>query len=71
MGIKAAEVPLADARAAMEYQKSVLGTATGRYDAYANSCVTHCGDVLRAGGLTDIPNTTNSIRRYLQNFEVK
>jgi hypothetical protein len=48
--VRSLTVSLPDAAAAMRYQQSVVGQATGVYNAATNSCVTHCGDVLRAGG---------------------
>jgi len=60
------QVALPNARAAMEFQRSVLGTPTGVYNLSTNSCVTHCGDVLRAGGL-DVPSTTRAIINWLRN----
>jgi len=60
------EVALPDARAALEYQRSVLGTATGEYNLATNSCVTHCGDVLSAGGVSSVPSDTRGIIRWLR-----
>jgi len=51
---RALEVTLPDARAALAYRRSVLGTATGDYNLATNSCLTHCGDVLRAGGVSGV-----------------
>jgi hypothetical protein len=62
--VRQVTVNLPDAAAAMNYQRAVLGQATGVYNASTNSCVTHCGDVLRAGGL-DVPSTTREIVRWL------
>ena len=49
-------------QAAQAYQKSVLGTDTGPYNANTNSCVTHVANALKAGGL-DIPTSTRCHRR--------
>jgi hypothetical protein len=54
-------VPLPNANAALGYQRGVLGTATGPYNLGTNSCVTHCGDVLRAGGVSGVPTTTRAL----------
>jgi RHS repeat-associated protein len=63
---RAIEVALPDARAALQYQRSVLGTATGEYNLATNSCLTHCGDVLRAGGVFGVPSDTRGIIRWLR-----
>ena len=63
---RALEVALPDARAALAYQRSVLGTATGEYNLATNSCLTHCGDVLRAGGVSGVPSDTRGIMRWLR-----
>jgi RHS repeat-associated protein len=57
---------LPDAIRAQEYQRSVIGTPTGEYNINTNSCVTHCGDVIRQGGV-DMPATTREIVRDLRN----
>jgi hypothetical protein len=48
---------LPNADAARSFQASRIGTEQGRYDFLTNSCLTHVCDVLRAGGVTDIPET--------------
>ena len=63
--VRSLTVSLPDAAAAMRYQQSVLGQATGAYNLATNSCVTHCGDVLRAGGL-EAPTTTRTIMGWLR-----
>lgn len=65
--VRALTVQLPDAAGAIRYQQSVLGQSTGVYDVATNSCVTHCGDVLRAGGL-DAPGTTREIIRWLNSL---
>lgn len=57
---------LPDAKAAQAYQQNALGKAAGTYDLRTNSCVTHCGDVLRAGGVADVPTDTMGIIRWLK-----
>ncbi|QDF03898.1 hypothetical protein BHS04_11890 [Myxococcus xanthus] len=42
-----------------------LGAALGEYDPSRNSCVTFCGEILRAGGL-DVPHKTRDIVRWLR-----
>lgn len=56
---------LPNAKAAIEYQRSLIGQSLGPYNVMTNSCVTHCGDVLREGGL-DVPRTTGNIVRWLR-----
>jgi RHS repeat-associated protein len=60
---------LPNARAALQYQRSVLGQPTGRYNALMNSCVTHCGDVLRSGGVQGVPSGTLNIKNWLESIE--
>ena len=45
------EVELPDAAAAQKYQRSVVDKPGGIYDEKTNSCMTHVGNVLRAGGV--------------------
>ncbi|MER7759226.1 polymorphic toxin-type HINT domain-containing protein [Streptomyces sp. NPDC097619] len=48
---------LPNAKAARDFQKDVIGTQGAKYDFVTNSCMTHVCDVLRAGGVTDLPNS--------------
>jgi hypothetical protein len=48
---------LPNAAAARALQAARIGTEQGRYDFLTNSCLTHVCDVLRAGGVTDLPDT--------------
>jgi hypothetical protein len=64
--LRSIEVPLPDAEAALGYQRGVLNTPTGLYNRSLNSCVTHCGDVLRAGGVEGVPERTLDIIRWLK-----
>ena len=45
------EIPLPDAASAQKYQRQVEETDCGTYDEATNSCLTHVGNVLRAGGV--------------------
>lgn len=63
--VRQVSIPLPDPAAALRYQRSVLGTDTGRYVLKTNSCVTHCGDVLRAGGVEAVPKTTLGLMKWL------
>jgi RHS repeat-associated protein len=56
------EVP--DAAAAQRYQHGTIGKNQGPYDTATNSCVTYCGDVLRAGGLNP-PETSVKLAKWL------
>ncbi|WP_145969049.1 hypothetical protein [Streptomyces hyaluromycini] len=46
---------LPNGAAARDFQMSKVGTEQGPYDFVKNSCLTHVCDVLRAGGVDDIP----------------
>ena len=61
-------IELPDAAAALRFQRSVIGKLFGRYSRQGNSCVTHCGDVLRAGKLDGVPSTTDEIVEFLERF---
>lgn len=50
---------------AYNYSTTMVGMSTGPYNASTNSCVTYCGDVLRAGGLA-VPRTTRDLVRYFR-----
>lgn len=52
------QVSLPNAQAALEYQQSMIGAATGRYNAMTNSCLTHCANVLSAGGGEGVPTSS-------------
>ncbi len=58
-------VTLPNAPAAQAQQRSLSGTVTGAYDVNDNSCVTHCGDILRAGGVDGVPANTRGIIKWL------
>ncbi|MGG1949381.1 RHS repeat-associated core domain-containing protein [Trinickia sp. NRRL B-1857] len=58
-------VDLPDAEAAKQAQAQRLGHDGGVYDKNTNSCVTHVGDILRAGGAPDVPNTTRETIKWL------
>jgi RHS repeat-associated protein len=62
------QVALPNGQAALAYQRGVLGTATGEYNLATNSCVTHCGDVLRAGAVSGVPTTTRGIFGWLRSL---
>ncbi|MFJ4616743.1 polymorphic toxin-type HINT domain-containing protein [Streptomyces sp. NPDC088812] len=48
---------LPNAGAARAFQAKKIGTGQGKYDFLTNSCLTHVCDVLREGGVTDLPDT--------------
>jgi hypothetical protein len=58
------EVDLPDGAAAQRYQHGTIDQEQGPYDVETNSCLTYCGDVLRAGGL-DVPDTSTGLARWL------
>jgi hypothetical protein len=64
-------IPLPDATAAMEFQRSVLGQSVGGFDPQTNSCVTHVGDVLRAGGVpAGTPGSVMSVLKFFRSIGV-
>jgi len=54
--INSFEIPLANGPAAQAYRRSVIGSATGRYDVLTNNCYGHCLKVLQAGGVQGLPS---------------
>lgn len=62
------DIALPDAAGALRHQRAALGQPGGTYDVIRNSCVTHCGDVLRAGGVEGAPTTTLDIVRWLRSL---
>ncbi|WP_331725702.1 polymorphic toxin-type HINT domain-containing protein (plasmid) [Streptomyces xanthophaeus] len=58
-------IPLPDARGAMMHQMRTEGDVFGAYDFDTRSCVTYCVEVLRAGGVTGIPDDTIAATRWL------
>ena len=58
-------IALPNAQAALAYSEGMIGQAAGPYNLRTNSCLTYCGNVLRAGGV-DVPATTTELVRYLQ-----
>jgi len=67
-GAQSLTIPLPNAQAALGYSQSMIGQNTGPYNLQTNSCVTYCGNVLRAGGL-NVPDTTTDIARYLRGLQ--
>ena len=65
---RSVSIELPNPQAAMEYQQSMINKPTGRYNPDCNSCLTHLGDVLRAGGVNNVPNTSRSINRWLRSL---
>jgi hypothetical protein len=65
--IKSVKLKLPDAESAISYQKSMFGKNLGPYDKKTNSCVTHIGEVLRAGGV-DIPKSPIRQFGFLQSL---
>ncbi|WP_126227053.1 RHS repeat-associated core domain-containing protein [Burkholderia ambifaria] len=58
-------VDLPDATAAYKEQAKRLGHPDGVYDKNTNSCVTHVGDILRAGGAQNVPTTTRETIKWI------
>jgi hypothetical protein len=62
------DIALPNGQAAMARQLSLIGSEGGTYNAATNSCLTHCMDILRAGGL-NVPNTTRGAIKFLQSVK--
>ncbi|MEU1868548.1 polymorphic toxin-type HINT domain-containing protein [Streptomyces sp. NPDC019793] len=60
-------IPLPNPGGALAFQEVTLGRNLGRYNVDSRSCVTYCAEVLRAGGVTDLPDMSSSIEltKYL------
>jgi hypothetical protein len=54
--INSRQFPLSNGPGAIQYQRSVLGQASGVYRKGTNSCLMHCAAVLRAGGVEGVPS---------------
>jgi len=61
--IREVEIDLPDAAAAQKYQRSVEEKDGGTYDEATNSCMTHVGNVLRAGGVA-VPEEPRAQGKY-------
>jgi hypothetical protein len=57
-------IQLPNGNAAMQFSQGALGPGEP-YILATNSCVTYCGQVLRAGGVEGVPGTTRSIINFL------
>jgi len=67
--VKSWQVSLPNPQAALDYARSLEGTNTGPYNLNTNSCLSHCGNVLNAGG-ADVPqNSSLSTYRFLNSME--
>jgi hypothetical protein len=64
------QVEVPDAASAQQYQHSTIGENQGPYDLSTNSCLTYCGDVLRAGGCQP-PGTSIDLAKWLLRSGVK
>ena len=60
-----ATVKLPNGKAAQAYQKSMIGEQTGAYNKVNNSCVSHCGNVLRQGGVK-VPTSPLSQFKFIK-----
>ncbi|MCQ9136304.1 polymorphic toxin-type HINT domain-containing protein, partial [Streptomyces hilarionis] len=61
------QISLPNPGGALAFQEVTLGRNLGRYNVDSRSCVTYCAEVLRAGGVTDLPDMSSSIEltKYL------
>ncbi|MCY1230725.1 RHS repeat-associated core domain protein [compost metagenome] len=62
---KSKVIDLPDATAAQSFQRENMGKDGGAYDIRTRSCVTHVGEVLRAGG-ADVPVEAGAQFKYLK-----
>ena len=62
------QIDVFDIEAAQQLQKQKLGTNTGIYDKYTNSCLTEACKILNKGG-TNLPTTTKEAVRYLRTLK--
>ncbi|MBV1856755.1 RHS repeat-associated core domain-containing protein [Catellatospora tritici] len=64
--LESVTIPIPDAQAAMEFQKKMVakGAVNQPWDAFTNSCVTHCMNVAQAGGI-DILNDQRAFANKL------
>jgi len=58
-------VGVPDAHAAQRKQRELIDKNGGTHNKDTNNCVTHVGDILRAGGREDVPGTTRDTVRWL------
>ncbi|WP_405087575.1 RHS repeat-associated core domain-containing protein [Microbispora sp. NBC_01389] len=62
------EIPLPRAGGALAAQEVYQARGVlGLYDLERKSCLTYCGDILRAGGVEGVPKTTSGILSWLFN----
>lgn len=62
---KSGTVDLPDAKSAQNFQKENLNKIGPAYDTKHRSCVTHVGDVLRAGGV-NVPKEPGAQFKFLK-----
>jgi RHS repeat-associated protein len=62
-------IPLPNAIAAKAFQQTSLGPA-GPYNFQTNSCVTHVGSVLRAGGVQNVGVTGTQVMNYFRSVGI-
>lgn len=63
-------INLPNAQAAMNLQRNLLDGVikSGRYARWTNNCVTHCADVLKAGGLSSTRANYEVYKMYVQTW---
>jgi RHS repeat-associated protein len=62
--VRSQEISLPNAAGAHTFQRNVMGTSSGKFNA-TNNCLTHCADVVRAGGRLDAPETARAFANWL------
>jgi RHS repeat-associated protein len=63
--IKAYAVDLPHVDKAFDFQYRTLDTSRGAFSFPGNNCVTYCADVIRAGGVHDVPDTIGEVGKWL------
>jgi hypothetical protein len=58
-------IDLPHADKAIDYQYATRDIPRGAFDFPHNNCVTYCADVIRAGGVHDIPGTIGEVAKWL------
>ena len=59
------DLALPNAAVAHEFQRSVVGTSSRAFNATTENYLTHCADVVRAGGRLDAPATARKFANWL------
>lgn len=64
--VHTAEIPLPNAQAAINKQKSLINEELGRYDTIDNSCLSHVCDIIEEGGGPAATRTQKGYMKYMR-----